>query len=855
MIPSEGLEGFTGYRKAREPFAPVPRGSVPWLTPLLAAVVALALGLSGGYAIFATPDDDGSGGDGGYGSEGDGPAVALVAPADGASGAPPTLYWHGSGDGVLSYTLRYTPDGGDPVTVSRLTDGSYQLPALTPGDYTWTVEVSDGTSTSTSETWSFTIVAPTNHAPAVALLGPADGAEFEGAPALYWTASDADGDDLYAVVTIINTAADDAVTAGGVAPGYRPAALAPGDYEWEVSVSDSTDEQVSSSWEFTILPSVDDPPVIELLFPENGQSLLEATLVWASHDPEGEPVLYELYLDDTDATTLVTTTSDNRYTPDGLELETTYYWKVVASDGTQQAASPVWSFTLAPLPETSLVPEADFGAAEALTGDSPLSEAMEPVDRSAEMEAASSNIENSNIDDSGANLVEVSDDAPAAPGTDLDTGDDPDLAQADLNEPRHGPAAAGDGEAQSDNLANGLEHFPTDDSAALDRDYGKDFGEMFADPFADGDGRSNLLTVRVITSGDVYDNNSDGNPEFVRFFTVGYGALGDADSPEYESLYISEFRAYDNNSDGNVSWLALSEFGFESYDGDHDGQPEYAAVHIRWARALDSDSDGNPEHVHGFEADYVMVDADGDNASEFQAGHFAAIELWDNNSDGQPESLGMGEWSFLRADADNDTHAELVATWASHLQMWDNNSDGHPESAKYVEFGYGAVDNNSDGDPELEIVVFKAFNVRDPNSTGHAESVEAGEAFFLHATDEGNFTLAAATQLTVTDNNSDGSAEVLEFVEWKYVGADADNDGNREFEAVEFSSFLVYDNCSNGNPTFVKAAKLQAWMWDEDDDGDNETGRVVLEVYLREDSDGDGVPEEEHYWRWDSDDD
>ena len=90
---------------------------------------------------------------------------------------------------------------------------------------------------------------------------------------------------------------------------------------------------------------------------------------------------------------------------------------------------------------------------------------------------------------------------------------------------------------------------------------------------------------------------------------------------------------------------------------------------------------------------------------------------------------------------------------------------------------------------------------------------------------------------------------------WLITGAAGFVGGNlTEFILSKGESVIGLDNFSTGKPTFVKAVSLKAWSWDGDDDGEADAYRIIIEVYVRKDSDGDGIPEEEYYVRWDSND-
>lgn len=72
-----------------------------------------------------------------------------------------------------------------------------------------------------------------------------------------------------------------------------------------------------------------------------------STLGWSGGDPDGDSVTYEVYLEkgSSDPTTKVGSSSSSSFSPGSLEPDTTYYWRVVATDEHgRTATSDVWRF-------------------------------------------------------------------------------------------------------------------------------------------------------------------------------------------------------------------------------------------------------------------------------------------------------------------------------------------------------------------------------------------------------------------------------------------------------------------------------------------------------------------------------
>jgi len=83
--------------------------------------------------------------------------------------------------------------------------------------------------------------------------------------------------------------------------------------------------------------------------PDDGSTNVspEPTLSWTDGDAEGDSVTYDVYLDTVNPpTTLVCNdVAISSCAPGTLALGTTYYWRVVADDGSGTSTSPVWQFT------------------------------------------------------------------------------------------------------------------------------------------------------------------------------------------------------------------------------------------------------------------------------------------------------------------------------------------------------------------------------------------------------------------------------------------------------------------------------------------------------------------------------
>ena len=74
---------------------------------------------------------------------------------------------------------------------------------------------------------------------------------------------------------------------------------------------------------------------------------VNVTLYWACNDPNGDKLVYDIYFGEESSPLIVKSNSTSTaYTPEKLNYNTTYYWKIVAKDGKGGVTEgPVWKFT------------------------------------------------------------------------------------------------------------------------------------------------------------------------------------------------------------------------------------------------------------------------------------------------------------------------------------------------------------------------------------------------------------------------------------------------------------------------------------------------------------------------------
>ncbi len=96
-----------------------------------------------------------------------------------------------------------------------------------------------------------------------------------------------------------------------------------------------------------------DPPAKpELKSPQDNQNNvnLNTTLTWECSDPNNDPLTYKVYFEkftgsNNDPATVLATVTEKSKKPDNLDYETTYIWKIEASDGSKSSMSDIWKFS------------------------------------------------------------------------------------------------------------------------------------------------------------------------------------------------------------------------------------------------------------------------------------------------------------------------------------------------------------------------------------------------------------------------------------------------------------------------------------------------------------------------------
>jgi len=257
-------------------------------------------------------------------------AAILSAPSNGATGlsyASQTLTWSaGTGNAPTGYKVYFGTANPPTSLVSTQTGLSYPTGALSPSStYYWKVVAYNGTGDAPSSSiWNFTTASVSSFNVNIT-SSPSDAAIFVGGSS-----------------SGFNTPHTFSLTQGSSATYSVQLA----GYTWVPTNFTVTNIQANTSQNFVGTLSV--PGAAVLSSPSNsatGLSYASQTLVWTAGSGN-PPTGYKVYLGTANPpTSLVSTQTELTYTTT-LNPSTTYYWKVVAFNGTGEApSSSIWSFS------------------------------------------------------------------------------------------------------------------------------------------------------------------------------------------------------------------------------------------------------------------------------------------------------------------------------------------------------------------------------------------------------------------------------------------------------------------------------------------------------------------------------
>lgn len=166
---------------------------------------------------------------------------------------------------------------------------------------------------------------------------------------LSWRCSDPDEQDLDYTVYFGASADPPVVESNHPDTTYNPGVLNYNTtYYWKIIAVDIFGDSTSGPiWQFTTTNQPPNQPSDPS--PENGaiNISIDTTISWFCSDPDGDPLTYNIYFGTDPIPSLVVENHhDTNYNPGILELDTDYYWKIVAIDNYgDSTVGSIWTFS------------------------------------------------------------------------------------------------------------------------------------------------------------------------------------------------------------------------------------------------------------------------------------------------------------------------------------------------------------------------------------------------------------------------------------------------------------------------------------------------------------------------------
>ncbi len=300
-------------------------------------------------------------------------AVTLTAPTSGATDVPlaQDLSWSGGDSQCNGLTATYDvyfgtasppPLAGNNLAVKTYDPGNLQYSTT----YYWRVDATDANGSMTSFEQSFTTVAaPCTAGPTqVALTSPANGATGQPTTVnLVWSAGDSQCPGLTATYDVyFGTNATPPLNHnnGSTKTWTTPTLVPETTYYWRIVAKDANGETTSGTRSFTTqaAPCTAAPGAVSLTAPVAGATNVPIAqdLSWSGGDSQcpGLTATHDVYLGTTNPPPVVANDlAVKTYDPGTLQYSTTYFWRVIATDGNGSTSSTIQSFTTVAAPCTA----------------------------------------------------------------------------------------------------------------------------------------------------------------------------------------------------------------------------------------------------------------------------------------------------------------------------------------------------------------------------------------------------------------------------------------------------------------------------------------------------------------------
>ena len=291
------------------------------------------------------------------------PQVTLSSPENNATNIPTTINfeWEENAD-AEKYHFQLSKDGEFEVIArdTSLAENSLQHNSLqNEAVYYWRVRVVDENITGEwSETWSFTT--KTEDVPdlkQINLSSPSNGAADQPTTLTFTWKPDSEAENYQIIINDQQSFSDPLIDEVTSDASFKSPELDYGTtYYWGVrALADDESGEWSETWSFTTkTEDVPDLKQVNLSSPSNGAADQPTTLT-LTWKPDSEAENYQIKIDENNNfsnSTIDKNITESSIDVNGLEYETTYYWKVRAMAGDNIGKwSKTWSFTTEPIEE------------------------------------------------------------------------------------------------------------------------------------------------------------------------------------------------------------------------------------------------------------------------------------------------------------------------------------------------------------------------------------------------------------------------------------------------------------------------------------------------------------------------
>lgn len=269
----------------------------------------------------------------------------AVTPGDGAGGVDPTatLAWTATDATTFDVHLGTTTP---PPAISSAQTATSLAPSLSfATTYYWQVVARNSAGEVAGPVWSFTTGTAPDPPAVPDAATPGDGATVEITQALAWSAAGATSYDLR-----LDTVNPPAAGVSGLTEATHAPALVNGTtYYWQIVARNAGGTTAGPVWSFTTV-GAPPPGTASAPSPADAATGLTANVV-LSWTPAAHAATYDVAFGTANPPPVVGTgVAAATYQPPALSYGKTYYWQVIARNGSGATPGPVWSFALADAP-------------------------------------------------------------------------------------------------------------------------------------------------------------------------------------------------------------------------------------------------------------------------------------------------------------------------------------------------------------------------------------------------------------------------------------------------------------------------------------------------------------------------